>query len=393
MRIPFSQLEISRSPLGLYGSLQPAIEAIREHRPLDLSAQIWRRANPHGTFREWQSQARRCLLEGLHYNPGPLDLDPEILEVKEEPDFIVERISFNTTPWFRVNGFFLLPKGVEYPVPGLLVFHAWGGPMIFGKERVVNTGRDHPLLIEHRERCYSGNYLAEEFVKAGYAVLVIDAYHFGERSPRGLRGIPPEYDPFLLSKEEAMDMNRRLRDLLYLGVRQLNWAGTTWMGVNYWDDSRAIDYLLSREEVDPERIGCTGLSGGGWRTNMLVALEPRIKAAVSVGWMTTGDYQQIYNVEGAIGTFCLLPGVWDRLDVPDLIVMGAPKAAMVVTGSQDPLFPQEAQKEAERQILEGYEWAGAQGNAYYSNPYKVHCYDEEIQREAIDWFDRHLKNM
>ena len=72
-----------------------------------------------------------------------------------------------------------------------------------------------------------------------------------------------------------------------------------------------------RDEVDGDRIGCTGLSGGGWRTDMLAALDERVKASVSVGWMTTGDYQQLYNIAGGVGTFCLLPGVWDRLDVPD----------------------------------------------------------------------------
>ena len=68
---------------------------------------------------------------------------------------------------------------------------------------------------------------------------------------------------------------------------------------------------------------------------MIAALEPRIKATVTVGWMTTGDTQQAYNLAGAIGTFCLLPGVWNRLDIPDLISMGAPKACMVVSGTED----------------------------------------------------------
>jgi hypothetical protein len=136
-------------------------------------------------------------------------------------------------------------------------------------------------------------------------------------------------------------LDERVREQLYLGVRQLNWAGTTWMGVNYWDDSRCVDYLQSRPEVDPDRIGCTGLSGGGWRTNVLAALDRRISASVSVGWMTTGDYQQVCNISGGIGTFCLLPGVWNRLDVPDLTTMAAPGASMVVSGQQDTLFAPE----------------------------------------------------
>ena len=97
------------------------------------------------------------------------------------------------------------------------------------------------------------------------------------------------------------------------------------MGFDYWDESRSIDYLLSRSEVDADRIGCTGLSGGGWRTNILAALDKRIKASVSVCWMTTGYCQQIYNLDSAIGTYCLLPGVGNRIGCtgPDDFVRSA----------------------------------------------------------------------
>ncbi|MCZ6634168.1 MAG: acetylxylan esterase [bacterium] len=386
-----SDLKISRSPKSQYGSLEDMVRGIRDHRPLDLSAECWREANPEGTFEQWRQEAHRCLMDGLHYHPGALDLRAEVLGKEERDDLIVEQVVFNTTPWIRVKGFFLLPAKAELPVPGLVVFHAWGGPMLFGKERIVNTGRDHPVLVEHREKVYSGNYLAEEFARQGYAVVVIDAHHFGERAPRGVGGLPESYDPFELSVEEYREVDTRVRDQLYLGVRQLNWAGTTWMGVNFWDDSRCVDYLISRPEVDSDRIGCTGLSGGGWRTNILAALDRRIKASVSGCWMTTGDYQQVYNVGGAIGTFCLLPGVWDRMDVPDLTILAAPNASMVVSTSEDELFPPEGQQEAARQIGMGYEWAGCPEKFSHNNPPKPHCYDADIQRDAIAWFDQHLK--
>jgi len=391
MRESCHNLQISRASLNDYGSLEGMIRDIRDHRPLDLNAERWREAHPTGTFEQWRREASRCLLEGLHYDPGPLDLRPEVLEREECADFVLERVAFNTTPWIRVNGCFLLPRGVAYPVPGLVVFHAWGGPMLFGKERIVNTGRDHPMLREHRNKVYSGRYLAEEFARRGYAAVVIDAHHFGERAPRGLNGIPRAYDPFELSIREYVALDDRVREQLYLGVRQLNWAGTTWMGVNYWDEHRCVDYLISRPEVDAERIGCTGLSGGGWRTDVLAALDRRIVASVSVGWMTTGDYQQVYNVAGAIGTFCLLPGGWDRLDVPDLTVMAAPNASMVVSASEDLLFPPEGQREAARQIQLGYEWAGCVDRFRSYTPRKPHCYDADVQREALAWFDHHLR--
>ena len=386
----FADLRIAREPVGHYGSLEPVIRGIRNHRPLDLVAASWRRANPNESFAQWRQQARECVREGLHYDPGPLDLRAEVIDRIERDGYVQERIAFNTTPWIRVRGYFLLPKPASLPVPGLVVFHAWGGPMLFGTERVVDTGRDHPRLAEHRRTYYSGHYLAEVFARRGFAVIVIDAHHFGLRIPRGFNGIPDEVDPFDLGADEFTGLEERIRDQLYLGVRQLNWAGSTWMGLNYWDDSRCVDYLRSRAEVDPDRIGCTGLSGGGWRTNLLAALDDRIRASVSVGWMTTGDYQQVYNVNGAIGTFCLLPGVWDRLDVPDLTIMSAPSAAMVVSTREDPLFPPEGQDEAARQIEAGFHWAGVPEKFVNVNPQKPHCYDAEIQDEALAWFDRHL---
>ena len=386
-------LRISRAPLNDYGSLEGLIRDIRDRRPQDLNAERWRQAHPNGAFEEWRQQAHACVIEGLHYDPGALDLRAETLDREEREGYLLERVAFDTTPWIRVNGYFLLPQGVPLPVPGLVVFHAWGGPMLFGKERIVNSGRDHPLLAEHRARVYSGLYLAEEFARQGYAVIVIDAHHFGERAPRGLNGIPQAYDPFEMTIQEYVGMDNAVRAQLYLGVRQLNWAGTTWMGLNYWDDSRCVDYLQSRPEVDASRIGCTGLSGGGWRTDVLAALDRRIVASVSVGWMTTGDYQQVYNVNGAIGTFNLLPGVWDRLDVPDLIVMAAPNASMVVSASQDMLFPPEGQRDAARQIHLGYEWAGCPAHYRPYHPPKPHCYDAEIQQEAFAWFDRHLRGL
>ncbi|MDP6355203.1 MAG: acetylxylan esterase [Planctomycetota bacterium] len=391
MRPPISSLKISRDSLSLYGSLEPMLRGIREHRPLDLNAEVWRQAHPGGTFEEWHAQAHQCLLDGLHYDPGPLDLQAASHGREEREHFWLEEVSFNTTPWIRVDGYFLLPKESERPVPGLVVFHAWGGPMLFGRKRIVNSGRDHSMLKQHRNKVYSGNYLAEEFAKAGYAVIVIDAHHFGDRAPRGIGEIPDEYDPFELSVDEYEALDGATRDELYYGMRQLNWAGTTWMGLNYWDDSRCVDYLQSRPEVDPERIGCTGLSGGGWRTDILAALDGRIKASASGCWMTTGDYQQIYNVRGAIGTFCMLPGVWDRMDIPDLSILAAPNATMVISTSEDQLFPVEGQQEAARQISDGFEWAGCPENFRNVDPSKPHCYDADLQREAIEWFNGHLK--
>ncbi|MGH7956891.1 MAG: dienelactone hydrolase family protein, partial [Opitutaceae bacterium] len=286
--VPMTEELLGRKPRNaLYGSLEGAIETMRAYRPLDLTAAAWKQANPGRSHEEWARQARKFLRHGLHYDLPPVDLQARTLERVETDTFIREKIEFNTTPWFRVPGYFYIPKNVPLPAPALVVFHEWGGPMLFGAERVCGEPV-HPAIVEHRAKCTSGRPLADWYASQGYAVIVIDAYHFGHRAPRGIGGLPSSYDPSALDVTTLAKYNALAGEALYLGVRQLNWAGTTWAGVNYGDDSRCVDYLLSRKEVDPDRIGCTGLSGGGWRTNIMAALEPRIKAAVAVGWMTTG---------------------------------------------------------------------------------------------------------
>jgi dienelactone hydrolase len=388
--VPMTEELLGRKSLNHYGSLEEAIQKMRAYRPLDLNSEEWKKANPGHKYEVWAKQARECLLSGFHYELPPVDLKAETVDRMETDSFIREKIEFNTTPWFRIPGYFYTPKNVPLPAPALIVMHEWGGPILFGAERVCGEPV-HPVIARHRKDFTSGRPLADWFASHGYAVIVIDAYHFGHRTPRGIGGLPQSFDPVTLDDAQLKEYDSLTRELLYLGVKELNWAGTTWAGLNYGDDSRCVDYLLSRKEVDGSRIGCTGLSGGGWRTDMIAALEPRIKAVVSVGWMTTGDSQQAYNLAGAIGTFCLLPGVWNRLDIPDLISMGAPKACMVVSGTEDILFPPLGQREAARQIAEAYSWAGIPDKFRSYTPAKEHCYDREIQEEALSWFNKHLK--
>jgi dienelactone hydrolase len=388
--VPMTEEVLGCKPLNLYGSFEGPVQLMRAYRPLDLNAETWKKANPDLSYGKWATQVRDCLMRGLHYNLPPVDIRARTLERVETDSFIREKIEFNTTPWFRVPGYFYTPKNVPLPAPALVVMHEWGGPMLFGADRICGEPV-HPVIARHRAEYTSGRPLADWYASQGYAVIVIDAFHFGQRAPRGINGLPESYNPAELDEATLTKYDNLAREILYLGVRELNWAGTTWAGVNFGDDSRCIDYLLSRKEVDGSRIGCTGLSGGGWRTDMMAALEPRLKAVVSVGWMTTGDTQQAYNLSGAVGTFCLLPGVWDHLDIPDMISMAAPKACMVVTGTRDILFPPLGKRDAARQIAEAFSWAGYPEYFKSYNPPKEHCYDKEIQEEALDWFTRHLK--
>lgn len=78
------------------------------------------------------------------------------------------------------------------------------------------------LLDEHRMVFYGGKYLADEYVKQGYAVPVIDVHHFGERAPRGFNGIPESYDPMTLTEDDVIEVDHLVKSQLYLDMRQLN---------------------------------------------------------------------------------------------------------------------------------------------------------------------------
>ncbi len=383
-------MNLGRPALSDYGTLQDTFAQMHRALPRDLNFERWQQANPQGAFDQWRHEATSCLRERLSLLPAETPLNCEVIERVETPDFIRERIVFNTTPWFRVPGYFYTPRNVALPAPALVVFHEWGGPMIFGADRICGDPI-HDSIVEHRDIYSSGRALSDWYASQGYCVITIDAFHFGSRVPLGLGKVPESYDLSTMDTKAVWELSRQVHDFVYTSLRQLAWAGTTWAGVNLQDDARCIDYLLSRPEVDPTRIGCTGLSGGGWRTNVLAAMDDRIAAAASVGWMTTNETQFAYNLAGAVGSFNVLPGVWNRMDVPDLIAMAAPKPYMVVSCSEDMLFPPAGQRDAARQIAMAYDCAGAADHFIDYAPAKPHCYDSEIQERALSFFDQHFK--
>ena len=399
--LPLGHLQSKRSDHvegGLYGDLEPFFQGFRASLPLDLNMDRWRRNHPDGSFAEWRTKAKAQVLESLHYHPGPLDLGAEILEVEQREGFRVERVAFNTSPWSRVEGCFLCPDG-DGPFPAVVALHAWGGSFLFGKEQIVSRGKSHPRLDELINTSYGGRYIGDDLARRGYAVLVIDAFHFGRRAPWGaklLNGreglwLPPYSDPLDLDVETYDKLYTQVSEaLLYGGFGYLGWAGTTLSGVHFWDDSRCVDYLISRPEVDGSRIACVGLSGGGRRVNLLAALDDRIGASASVCWMTTGDWGHLYGFTGAIGSASTMGGLWQRMDYSDLGVITAPRHALVIAAQDDRLFSPEGMEEAAAKIRDGFEWAGVPDHFLFHYPQMPHSFPLESQNFAWDWFDRSL---
>src|SRR5207249_8450428 len=178
---------------------------------------------------------------------------------------------------------------------------------------------------DFKKNYYGGKSIASELARQGYVVVVIDMFYWGER--RMLLGDDPadwRERPSNITKERIAEFNRRASQSEQLVGRTIYSAGFTWSGVIFWDDVRTVDYLLTRPEVDPRRIGCVGLSVGGLRSCHLAPLDDRIKAAVIVGWMASFPAQLKAHMRHSIGHTMLVPGLYRYMDYPDVATLAMP---------------------------------------------------------------------
>ena len=340
----------------------------------------------------WKATARKKLFELLAYAPEPCDPRAEVVERVDRGDHFREKILFNTTPDLRVPAYVLIPKGVKFPAPGIVAFHDHGGFYLWGKEKIVETDGEHATVTEHKRNHYGGRSIATELVRRGYVVVVIDMFYWGERRML-LDGDPADWRdrPLDMPAERVEAFNTRANQSEQLVGRTIYSAGFTWPGVMFWDDIRTLDYLLTRPEVDPARVGCVGLSVGGLRACHLAALDDRLRAAVVVGWMASFPSQLRAHIRHTIGHSMVVPGLYRHLDYPDVATLAMPAALLVINGKKDSLFELGGVEKAFAKVEACYRKAGAAGRArvrLYDTP---HEFNLEMQVEAWDWLERWVK--
>ena len=338
----------------------------------------------------WQKTARAKVLEHLFYAPPAIAPMPEVVRREDRGDYIQEYLTFQTTPDLRVPAYVLIPKRATLPAPGIVLLHCHGGFYAWGKEKVVEVEGEPSVLTEFKQQLYGGKSIATELVRRGYVVITIDMFYWGERRML-LDDDPPSYrDPRTMTKDDIAAFNRRSQQAEQLVARSLLAAGITWPGVMLWDDMRTLDYLATRPEVDRTRLGCVGLSVGGYRSFLLAALDPRIKAAIDVGWMSSFGAHIKRHVVNSIGLTFHIVGLYRYLDLPDLAALIAPRSVLVINGSKDQLFPPEGVEAAFKKIDQCFRKAGVperQRCRLYDAP---HQFNVEMQADAWEWLERSL---
>jgi dienelactone hydrolase len=343
----------------------------------------------------WRPVARQRLLDRLAQ--PDIGGTPEVTVRRQHTydGLHIEELSWQLPYGPPTEAVFLKPAGATGRLPGVLALHDHAGNKYFGKLKIAQTTDEpHPLMIEHREACYGGVAWANRLAKRGYAVLATDAYAFASRRvrvgdvPIKIRGELAEHD-----SQDPADIaayNRWAGGHEAIMAKSLFCAGTTWPGVFLAEDQRALDVLCARDDVDAEKVGCGGLSGGGLRTVYLGGVDPRIQCAACAGMMTTWrDY--LLNKSHTHTWMVYVPLLPPELDYPEILGLRVPLPTMVLNNIDDPLFTLPEMERADQILREVYAKAGAEERYrcnFYPGPHK---FDLEMQAAAFDWFDRWLK--
>lgn len=253
---------------------------------------------------------RRRMWELLGDIPAPFRPEATLISARDENTCILEHFEFANAIGDTVYGYLLLPSGIEYPAPAVLYHHEHGGKYHLGKE----------AALQIRENGYAPGL---ELVSAGFIVLAIDAYGFGQRERQGPAG----------ERESGGATELSL-------FKHFLWQGKTLWGMMLHDDLTALAYLRSRPEVDSDRIGAAGMSLGASRSTWVGALDESVKAVVPISQMTRyRDFADAGAYAGH-GIYYYVPGVLAAgLDMEHIVAASAPRHQLILTGDSDPLSP------------------------------------------------------
>ncbi len=372
------------------GNLYPLIERIASQNAATLSFD-------NSVFSDaptWRKQARARLLELLRYQPPATPLNPEVVEVVDCGDYIREKLYYSSAPGIRIPAYLLRPAKLDKPAPAIVALHDHGGFYNIGKEKLVALPGEPAEVKAFKDTYYSGRSYATELVKRGYVVIAIDAFYFGERRV-DFETVDPVIRQRMQSRistltEQTTAYHEQCSAFEEVVARHIFAAGATWLGVMSYDDRSSVDYLLSRPEVDPDRIGCLGLSMGGHRNNYLFATDPRVKAAVTVGWMTNWR-DLLPNHVGSHSWAQFVPGLAGSFELSDVVSIGMPGSLLVLQCSRDELFTLDGMQRACEKIESLYKKADLRDH-FHCNFYDVpHQFNAAMQDDAFAWLDRWLK--
>jgi dienelactone hydrolase len=218
----------------------------------------------------------------------------------EKDGYVLESWVLDLNGLEPVPAFLARPKGRGRPAPAVVFDHSHGGGYDIGKKELV-AGRSYLQPVPY----------AKALTDEGYVALCIDHWCFGERSHT------TELDTF----------------------KAMLWQGQVLWGMMVYDSIRALDWLLTRGDVDGSRVATLGMSMGSSMAQWLGALDERVKVTVDICCLT--EYHTLLAEKGlkGHGIYYYVPGLLKEFTASDINALVAPRAHLGLAGTQDKLTP------------------------------------------------------
>jgi len=314
-------MRFSDAPNALYHHLGEQAFAF-----LDARRDRIARLNTESQWRERQEEIRTTLNRIVGPFPERTPLNARVTGVVRKEGYRFEKVVFESMPGFFVTGVLFVPEGVKASAPAILYMcgHSASG------------FRNVPYMT-----------VILNLVKKGFIVFAVDPIGQGERYQY--------WDP----ERQASRVGEPTLEHSYPGA-QCFITGSSLARYMIWDGMRAIDYLISRSEVDPSRLGVTGRSGGGTQAAYLGAMDARIRAAAPENYITT--FRRLIETRGvqdAEQNFT--SGIASAIDLPDLLAARAPRPTLMITTTRD-MFSIQGAREARDEVAKAFKAFGADAN-------------------------------
>src|SRR2546421_2972559 len=302
-----------------------------------------------------KAYVREQILKDLGGFPDRTPLNARVVGVLERPEYRIEKVIFESQPHFYVTANLYLPKTGHPPYPAILY------PL--GHER---GGKTNPTWQQ----------MLGSLATKGFVALAWDPVGQGERLQI--------FDEDLRESK----VGNSTTEHTVVGT-QCMLVGDHLARYPIWDGMRALDYLLSRKEVDPARIGLTGNSGGGTHTAYIAALDDRIQVAAPSCYITSWHLMlDTIGPQDAEQTFPLW--LQEGFDYPDYLYAFAPKPYLLLSAIRD-FFPIAGARETFAEAEKVYSAIGAKEKIGMFEADDGHGYNKGRRLAAYDWFARWLK--
>lgn len=258
-------------------------------------------------------------------------LNVQTCEITQHAGYRREFVRFESAPGVVVPAWVLIPDGLTGPVPAVIAIHGHG----YGADDLV--GIDVDGTERAKPRGYHKDF-AIALCKRGFVVVAPEMLAFGRRREAKDKAAGPA--------------ESSCHDAALWGIM----LGRPLLGRRVWDVIRTIDYLETRPEVDQERIGVMGISGGGTVTLFTAALDERLRAAVISGYLCTFK-ESILAIDHCLCNY--VPGLLADAEMYDIAALLAPRPLLIEAGTRDDIFPITAVQQAYARVKEAYAALGA----------------------------------